>query len=84
MEDKNMAVSVCYDKDQKMVITGVDCHCGSVHMPIDKDIYIGKGLIDREEFTKDPMGAYENKIYCKAAPMKTAVIWNREYIDITR
>ena len=42
------------------------------------------GLIDREEFTKDPMGAYENKIYCKAAPMKTAVIWNREYIDITR
>ena len=41
-----MAVSVSYDKDQKMVITGVDCHCGSVHMPIDKDIYIGKGLIE--------------------------------------
>lgn len=41
-------------------------------------------LIDRDEFTADPMGAYENKIYCKAAPMKTAVIWNKDYIDITR
>ena len=29
-------------------------------------------LIDREEFTKDPIGAYEDRIYCKAAPMKTA------------
>ncbi len=42
------------------------------------------GLIDREEFTADPMGAYANKIYCKAAPMKTAVIWNKDYIDIDR
>ena len=42
------------------------------------------GLIDREEFTVDPMGAYANKIYCKAAPMKTAVIWNKDYIDTTR
>ena len=38
-------------------------------------------LIDREEFTKDPMAAYANKIYCKKAPMKTAVIWNKKYID---
>ena len=42
------------------------------------------GLIDREEFAKDPMAAYENKIYCKAAPMKTAVIWNPDFIDTTR
>ena len=42
------------------------------------------GLIDREEFTADPMGAYANKIYCKAAPMKTAVIWNKDFIDIDR
>ena len=42
------------------------------------------GLIEREEFAMDPMEAYENKIYCKAAPMKTAVIWNREYINTTR
>ena len=42
------------------------------------------GLIDREEFAADPMGAYKNRIYCKAAPMKTAVIWNKDYIDMTR
>ena len=38
-------------------------------------------LIDREEFTRDPIGAYEEKIYCKGAPMKTAVIWNKDYIE---
>lgn len=42
------------------------------------------GLIDREEFAADPIGAYENKIYCKGAPLKTAVIWNSDYIDTTR
>ena len=41
-------------------------------------------LIDREEFTKDPIGAYEQKIYCRNAPMKTAVIWNGEHIDLSR
>ena len=41
-------------------------------------------LIDRDEFAADPMGAYENKIYSKAAPMKTAVIWNKNLIDTTR
>ena len=38
------------------------------------------GLIDREEFAKDPIDAYENRIYTKNAPMKTAVIWNPKYI----
>lgn len=38
-------------------------------------------LIDRDEFTADPMGAYRNKIYSKNAPMKTAVIWNKKYIN---
>lgn len=38
-------------------------------------------LIDKDEFTADPMGAYKNKIYSKSAPMKTAVIWNEKYID---
>ena len=38
-------------------------------------------LIDRDEFTADPMDAYLNKIYCKGAPLKTAVIWNKDYID---
>ena len=37
-------------------------------------------LIDKDEFTNDPMGAYKNRIYSKNAPMKTAVIWNPEYI----
>lgn len=38
-------------------------------------------LIDRDEFTKDPMDAYKNKIYSKSAPMKTAVIWNKKYVE---
>jgi threonine dehydrogenase-like Zn-dependent dehydrogenase len=41
-------------------------------------------LIDRDEFTADPMDAYINKIYSKAAPLKTAVIWNEKYIDKDR
>ena len=39
-------------------------------------------LIDKDEFTSDPMGAYQNKIYSKNAPMKTAVIWNKKYVDL--
>ncbi len=42
-----MAVKVSYDQDQRMTITGVDCNCGCEHHAIDKDIYIGKGLIAR-------------------------------------
>lgn len=38
-------------------------------------------LIDKEEFIRDPMNAYENKIYCKGAPLKTGVIWNKDYIE---
>ncbi len=38
-------------------------------------------LIDKDEFTKDPLDAYINKIYSKAAPLKTAVIWNEKYIN---
>ena len=41
-------------------------------------------LIERDEFTKDPMKAYQEKIYSKKAPMKTAVIWNKKYIDMER
>lgn len=39
-------------------------------------------FIDKDEFTADPIGAYKNKIYSKSAPMKTAVIWNKKYIDL--
>lgn len=38
-------------------------------------------LIDKDEFVSDPVYAYENRIYCKGAPLKTAVIWNKDYID---
>lgn len=38
-------------------------------------------LIGKDEFTADPVYAYENKIYSKSAPLKTAVIWNKNYID---
>ena len=38
-------------------------------------------LIEKEEFVADPLDAYENKIFCKGAPLKTGVIWNKEYID---
>lgn len=38
-------------------------------------------LIDREELAADPVYAYENKIYSKQAPLKTAVIWDSKYID---
>ena len=41
-------------------------------------------LIDRDEFTADPIGAYEHKIYCKNAPMKTAVLWDASRIDADR
>lgn len=38
-------------------------------------------LIDKEEFVKDPYDAYVNRIYAKGAPLKTAVIWNPDYIQ---
>lgn len=38
-------------------------------------------LIDKDEFINNPIDAFENRIYSKGAPLKTAVIWNREYID---
>ncbi len=38
-------------------------------------------LIDKEDFISDPLDAYENKIFCKGAPLKTGIIWNKEYIE---
>lgn len=40
-------------------------------------------LISKEEFISDPLDAYENKIFCKGAPLKTAVVWNKNYIDMS-
>ena len=39
-------------------------------------------LIDREDFARDPIGAYRDKIYSKSAPMKTAVVWNPKYVEM--
>ena len=39
-------------------------------------------LIEKDEFISDPIDAYENKIYAKGAPMKTAVIWNKNYVHM--
>lgn len=41
-------------------------------------------LIDKQEFISDPKAAYNQKIYSKSAPLKTAVIWNDHYLDKTR
>ena len=38
-------------------------------------------LIDKDEFISDPLYAYENKIFCKGAPLKTGVIWDKNYIE---
>lgn len=38
-------------------------------------------VIDKNEFIKDPADFYRNKIFCKGAPLKSAVIWNKKYID---
>ena len=42
-----MAVTIQYDADCKMSVSGVNCTCGCQHHPIDKDIYIGKNLIEK-------------------------------------
>lgn len=41
-------------------------------------------LIDKDLFIADPMDAYHNRIFCKGAPLKTAVIWDPHYIDQNR
>ena len=38
-------------------------------------------LIDKDEFTSDPILAYNDRIYSKGSPLKTAVVWNKRYID---
>lgn len=38
-------------------------------------------LIDKDTFAENPVKAYETKIFCKGAPLKTAVIWNNELMN---
>lgn len=39
-------------------------------------------LIDKEEFIENPITAYEEKIFAKGAPLKTAVVWNSSLINM--
>lgn len=41
-------------------------------------------IIDKDEFIADPIDAYVNKIYSKGAPLKSAVIWNKDFIDMEK
>ena len=42
-----MAVKVTYDADQKLILDGLACDCGSEHQQPDQDIYVGTNLLDR-------------------------------------
>lgn len=41
-------------------------------------------LIDIEELKANPQYVYENKIYSKESPLKTATIWDESLIDINK
>lgn len=70
---KNQVIFASINFTQKHMETAIELLCDSKFDQLVE-------LIDKEEFTKDPVWAYENKIYSKGAPLKTAVIWNNEYI----
>ena len=79
----------CYKNLKGATITAVaDLRDDKAHAIADElgaKIYkTGMELIEKEEFTAAPMDAYNNKIFCKGAPLKTAVIWNKDRIDPTR
>ncbi|HIT69165.1 MAG TPA: sn-glycerol-1-phosphate dehydrogenase [Candidatus Aphodomonas merdavium] len=42
-----MAVSVSYGEGGRLTLSGLQCDCACQHGAVDKDIYIGKGLIGR-------------------------------------
>lgn len=71
---KNQVILASINFTQKHMETAIELLCDS---KFDRLVE----LIDKDEFTKNPIDAYENKIYSKGAPLKTAVIWNSDYID---
>lgn len=71
---KNQVILASINFTQKHMETAINLLCES---NFDRLVE----LIDKDEFTSNPIDAYENKIYSKGAPLKTAVIWNKEYID---
>lgn len=71
---KNQVIFASINFTQKHMETAIKLLCES---KFDRLVE----LIDKDEFTDNPIDAYENKIYSKGAPLKTAVIWNINYID---
>lgn len=71
---KNQVILASINFTQKHMETAIELLCES---KFDRLVE----LIDKDEFTNNPINAYENKIYSKGAPLKTAVIWNKNYID---
>lgn len=71
---KNQVIMASINFTQKHMETAIELLCES---RFDRLVE----LIDKNEFISDPIGTYENKIYAKGAPLKTAVIWNEKYID---
>ncbi len=56
----------------------------AIKLLVDSDYDKIVELIDKETFIKDPVDAYNNRIYCKDAPLKTAVIWDESFIDMNK
>lgn len=71
---KNQVIFASINFTQKHMQDAIEILCGS---KLDELVR----LIDKDEFIADPVSAYENKIYSKSAPLKTAVIWNKNYIS---
>ncbi|MGN0542951.1 MAG: hypothetical protein ACI4JG_05805 [Acutalibacteraceae bacterium] len=71
---KNQVILASINFTQKHMETAIELLCES---RFDRLVE----LIGKDEFAENPIDAYENKIYSKGAPLKTAVIWNSEYID---
>lgn len=71
---KNQVILASINFTQKHMETAIELLCDSKFDSLVE-------LIDKDEFTDNPIIAYENKIYSEGAPLKTAVIWNKNYID---
>ena len=41
-----MAVEIGYDEDYRLLLTGIDCDCGSLHNQPTQDIYVGNRLLE--------------------------------------
>ncbi|MGN1418438.1 MAG: hypothetical protein ACI4W6_03845 [Acutalibacteraceae bacterium] len=71
---KNQVILSSINFTQKHMETAIELLCES---KFDRLVE----LIDKDEFCENPIDSYETKIYSKGAPLKTAVIWNKNYIN---